>query len=187
MVLAAGCTGDRESAGSQPPTSTSPSTGVDMRFMRLDDGSWQLKEAIRPLTKTGRWAELEPSLDWWAEYERFEPITGGVEGLDVRLSGHHADLEVQTVELTGFTVEPALVGDRRAMIATGPDGEPVTVSIDVSAGYTVMALSYALNADELVRVAAELDVVTFDEWTADGGRVVPCAPLAADCATTSTT
>lgn len=134
VVALAGCVGDDNSSESAP-SADSVSDDVEEQFMRLDGEAWELKQAIQPLTVTGPWVELEPSLEWWAEYERFEPIPGGVEGIDVRLSGHRASLEVQAMELTGFLGEPASVGSRRAIVATGPDGEPATVSIELAAGY----------------------------------------------------
>ncbi|NHB12565.1 hypothetical protein GWK53_39545, partial [Burkholderia cepacia] len=123
--------------------------------MRLESEEWELKEAIQPVTRAASWVELEPSMEWWAEYERFEPIAGGVEGIDVRLSGHRTGLDRQIEEMPEFLGHSATIAGRRAIVGTVPDG-PSTASIELANDYTVMALSYALDPDELATVAAEL-------------------------------
>jgi len=183
LVALLGCHDD----GSPDSAVATPSVdGGPIHFVRLDDAAWELGEAVRPLAVTAPMRALEPSLDWWSEHRRDQPTDGGIEGLDVRLSGHHVGLERQVEELTGFDGTPTMVGQRRAIAATSPEGAPTVVSIELAPDYTVMVLSYALSADELAGVAANLTDVSVDEWTAAGGQVVPCAPPSPACPPTTT-
>lgn len=178
MILAA-CTADAGSTDGASATSTV--VGGPVMFMQLRNSEWERNQAIRPLAQPPAVAAIEPSLDWWEQHHRDQPIPGGVEGQDLRISGHHVALDAQVTELKSADTQPGEVGGRRAILATSPEGKPVAVSIEVRPDYTVMALSYALNLDELAALAETLEPVTEDEWLASGGRVVECAPATPDC------
>jgi hypothetical protein len=152
-----------------------------VEFMQLRSAVWERDEAIRTLAQPPAFAAVEPSLDWWEEYHRDQPIPGGAESQDLRISGHRVALDKQVAELKSFDTQPAQVGERRAVLATSAEGEPVAVSIAVRPDYTVMALSYALNMEELAALAEALEPISEDDWLASGGRVVECAPATSDC------
>jgi hypothetical protein len=178
MILA-GCTTDGESDGVGAST-TLTVAGQSVQFMQLRNADWERDQAIRPLAQPPAVAAVEPSLDWWEQYHRDRAIPGAIERQDLRISGHHVALDAQVTELKTFDTQPGQVGDRRAVLATSPEGEPVVVSIEMRDDYTVMLLSYALSLEELTALAETLEPVSEDEWLASGGQIVECAP-AADC------
>jgi hypothetical protein len=121
-VVLAGCTDDAGSTGGISTTSTVADEPV--LFMHLRTSDWERDQAIRPLAQPSAVATIEPSLDWWEQYHRDQPIPGGVEGQDLRISGHHVALDTQVTELKSFDTRPGEVGERRAVLATSLDGSP---------------------------------------------------------------
>ena len=178
-VVLAGCTDDAGPVGEI--SATSMAAAVPVLFMQLRRADWERDQAIRPLSQPPAVAAVEPSLDWWEQYHRDQPIPGGVEGQDLRVLGAsrrpgHAGRRAEVVR------HPARRGGRVAGgVRDEPRGEPAAVSIEVSPDYTVMALSYALSLEELTALAESLEPVSADEWLASGGQVVECAPPTADC------
>ena len=150
-------------------------------FVELRDDDWSRRQAIWPQAWSPGMATVEPSIDWWAEYERGRPSAGAVESVDLRISGHHVALDTHVAELERFDTHDVTIAAGRAVIATGPDGGPATVSIAVRPDYTVMALSYALGTAELTDVAAALETISQAAWLSAGGRIVACAPPTPDC------
>ena len=93
-MLVASCAG--------PSTTESKASSREPQYMVETESSWTLREAVRPLSPTAVAVKLDPSLDWWAEYERLIPIDGGSRGDDLRLSGHRLNVERQARDLVGF-------------------------------------------------------------------------------------
>jgi hypothetical protein len=146
----------------------------------LDAEGWELREAVN-LAAPGPLAADEPSLDWYAEYERLVPIAGGEEGHDVRLSGHTAGLAEHRSELRGFDATEGDINGRSALWGVGADGKPAVVTIAFDERYTIMALSYALELDDLRRVATQLLPTSQNEWIAHGGKILECLPTDPAC------
>lgn len=186
LALSAGCSSDD---GDEEPSATFgsvPTSVVDTapQHMLLNADGWERGEAVRPLTRPEAMERIEPSLDWWAEHERFEPILGGVEGADVRLSGHHVGLDDQASELVGFQATAGTVAGRRALFGTSSEGTPAVVLLELDPHYTIMVLSYALSVDELREVSEHLEPVSEDDWLAAGGQILECLPPDPGCSPT---
>jgi hypothetical protein len=139
----------------------------------LDAEGWELREAVKSLAGEGP-TTLEPSRDWWAEYERLLPVDGGQEGQDVRVSGHNVSHVEHRNELQGFDAQEGDVNGRPALWAVGPEGRPAIVTMAFVERYTIMVLSYALPLDDLRRVATRLIPADEIEWMAHGGEIIKC-------------
>lgn len=153
------------------------------RFFVLDDPGWDFHEAIDYPEDLGPLGAVEPSLDWYAEFERLIPSADGqsVEGVSLRLSGHDVGVETFRAELVGFELE-RLEGDDTMLIArSGAGGQPSVVVRPVGGSYTFMLLSYGLDTDELVEVAAATRSVCEQEWVDAGGQVLSCMPSEPGC------
>jgi hypothetical protein len=137
------------------------SDDASIYFIQPDD-DWALKEAINPETGT----PAQPSLDWYAEYERF-PAPDRSERVVV--SGHDAD-RLRT-ELLAFGLRPAQVHGVDGEVGSGPDGKPEVAIFEPQRGYAVMGLSYDVDRSGLVAWMAELRQVSEDQWIGAGGRV----------------
>jgi len=154
-----------------------PSTTSASHFMVLQDGGWTLRQAVKPAGVTGAQAGIEPSLDWWSEYERAVAADGGaIEASGVRISGHRLALQDHGGELPGFQGSDGEIDGRPARIGTGPDGPPAVITMAVEDDYTVMVLSYELSVDELTEVAEQLEIVSESDWLAAGGEIRDCEP-----------
>ena len=137
-------------------------------YLASEPDAWKLKEARNP-RPGGPLSQVEPSLDWYAEYERFPDRN---HSLRVRLSGHGVASPTLQQELKGFNFEtareaswPAVPG--RSSDPTGPE----VILLAVAEDYTVMALSYKLDADQLIQWSRSLQPVDESEWVARGGVV----------------
>lgn len=150
------------------------------RYAILDSKGWELREAVKSLAGEGS-RTLEPSRDWWAEYERLVPVDGGREGQDVRVSGHDVSLVEHRNELQGVVAQEGEVNGRPALLAVGPEGQPAIVTIAFAERYTIMVLSYALPLEELRRVATQLVPADEIEWMAHGGEIIECLPTDPRC------
>lgn len=146
-------------------TSAGPAAAV---YLARPDDQWTLKEAYNPLPENTLTRTVEPSLDWYAEYEA--PPANSPRR--VRLSGHSGGVDQVAAELKGFTLAPAMVGsyDGLAGVSSDPIG-PSAVVFGVHANYSVLALSYELPVEALLAWSDDLKVVTESEWTTAGGRV----------------
>ncbi len=130
-------------------------------FVHAVDG-WKLKEAINPSEGT----PAQPSLDWYAEYERF-PTPERSEL--VVLSGHEAP--ALRSELASFQLRAARVRGVDGQAGRGPDSAPALAFFEPIDGYAVMALSNELGTAALIRWMAELRRVTEEQWVDAGGKI----------------
>jgi hypothetical protein len=167
VSLEAGLACGDAGSGSAGVTATSAEAPSAVYLARPDD-QWALKEAYNPLPENTLTRTVEPSLDWYAEYEA--PPANSPHR--VRLSGHSGGVDQVAAELKGFTLEPATVGsyDGLAGVSSDPIG-PSAVVFGVRANFSVMALSYELPVEELLAWADDLKIVTESEWADTGGRV----------------
>jgi hypothetical protein len=130
-------------------------------FVHPVDG-WKLKEALNLADGT----PAQPSLDWYAEYERFPtPMRSEL----VVLSGHEA--AALRKELASFALRPARVRDSAGQAGTSPDGQPSVVFFEPTDGYAVMALSNELGMDPLIQWMAEVQPASEEQWIDAGGRI----------------
>lgn len=185
-ALAASC-GDDDGADQVAGTSGGDDMcpeddGVGPYFLYENEG-WDFRSGADYPAGTSPLGRVEPSLDWFVEYERFTPSSDGtsVEGVSLRVSGHAADVDSQRGELLGFRTEDAEVAGRSGYTGVSPEGEPTVVSMAVEDGYTVMLLSYGLALDDLTQVASAIERVCQSGWVEAGGRVLTCDPLDPDC------
>ena len=136
-----------------------------MYFVRPKD-AWKLKEAVKP--STGQVALTEPSIDWYAEYERF-PAPNRSEA--VRLSAHQSRILRDELGL-GFALRALRVRGQKGFGGTGPDKRPAVVLFDAKPGYAIMALSYELQVEDLRSWMRSLRPASEEEWVDAGGRIV---------------
>jgi hypothetical protein len=137
-------------------------------YLAGEPDAWILKEARNP-RPGGPLAQVEPSLDWYAEYERFPDPS---HSLRVRLSGHGVASPTLQQELKGFSFETAREASWPAVRgrSTDPTG-PEVILLTVADDYTVMELSYELDADQLIQWSRSLQPADESEWVARGGVV----------------
>lgn len=158
-------------------------------YFLYENPDWESRDGADYAAGLGPLEEIEPSLDWSFEYERFTPSPDGaaVEGVSLRLSGHYAALVTQQDELPGFQTDDAEIADRRAYTGVSPEGEPTVVGLDVADDYTLMLLSYGLPLDDLVEIAASVNRVCQRDWIEAGGEILDCDPFEAGCIRPSST
>lgn len=175
-VLAAGCADGEDGARDVSAAGTCENDGGAGPYFLFDHHDWQFLEAIDYPKDGGPLERVEPSLDWYAEYERSTPSTNGVsvEGDSLRLSGHHTALDDHRDELRGFDPEEREIGAVRAFAGIGPDGAPTVVTMAVADDYTLMLLSYGLELEELTDTASAVERVCQSAWMDAGGQVFNC-------------
>lgn len=166
----------------RPTGSEVDKSGDNSVHVVFQDSDWTFKEAVKPLGGPGPLATAEPSLDWFAEYERFVPVTGGEEGLDLLFSGHSVGLLERDKELRGIELTHGNSARRPASWGAGPEGKPAIVNVAFEKNYTVTVQSYALSLDEVRAVAARLVPVTQAQWREHGGEILDCALMDPACA-----
>ena len=139
-------------------------------YLTREADEWKLHEARNP-RPGGPLAQVEPSLDWYAEYERSPDARRAIR---VRLSGHAVASGMLQQELKGFTFAtaggaswPALPG--RPSDPTGPQ----VILFAVADDYTVMALSYELGPNEMIEWSHSLKPAEESTWVTRGGVVEP--------------
>ena len=148
-------------------TTTSAAPGGAIYLAQSDD-RWTLKEAYNPLPENALTRGVEPSLDWYAEYEA--PPANSPRR--VRLSGHAGDMDQVAAELKGFALKPARVGSYDGMAGTSSDPiGPSVVVFGVGRNYSALVLSYELPVEDLLEWSAHLKIATESQWTETGGRV----------------
>ena len=183
-VLAGACSGDDE--GSEDRTAgTSCETGEGgSHYFVFAAPDWEFREAVDYPDDLGPLEAVEPTLDWFAEHERLTPSADGqtVEGVSLRLSGHDASLDEQRSELVGADLRDQQIGGTRALAGIGPDGAPTVVTMAVADDYTLMLLSYGLDLEELIQIAADVQPACEQEWIEAGGEILECMPTDPDCA-----
>jgi hypothetical protein len=126
---------------------------------------WKLKEAINSAKSTTG----QPSLDWYAEYERFPTPTRSEL---VVLSGH--DASALRRELEPFALRPTRIRGSSGQAGVGPDKnkKPAVAFFEPASGYAVMALSYDIDLSALLKWIRDLREATEKQWLDAGGRIV---------------
>jgi hypothetical protein len=164
LGLLAGCSNaGRSSSGTTVPTDVEAS----VYFLTGAQGWPVAKQAYKPRPDNPITSRTEPTLDWYAEHERF-PDPSRSEA--VRLSGHDVPVGQLEDALAGFSLHRRQVRSLQARAGTGPDG-PRVVLLPVAPSYTVMTLSYELSLDELVEWTNALKAVDEAGWVAAGGVI----------------
>ena len=128
---------------------------------------WDLRKAYKPRADDPMTSRTEPSLDWYAEHERYPDPN---HSQSVRLSGHDVPLSVLEGTLAGLELRSQKVKGVNARAGAAPGG-PRIVLLGVGPGYTVMTLSYELSLDELIEWSDALRAVNEAEWVARGGVI----------------
>lgn len=183
VVLAPGCSDGDDGARDVTADLACESDGDAGPYFLFDHQDWQFMEAIDYPEDGGLMEGVEPSLDWYGEYERFIPSADGdsVEGVSLRLSGHHAALDEHHDELRVFDPTEREIDGARAFVGVGPDGAPSVVTMAVADDYTLMLLSYGLELEELTDAALVVRRVCQRAWVEAGGQVLDCLPTEPGC------
>lgn len=182
-VLIASCGGgDGADEVEAAATNCADDGGAGPYFLYERDG-WEFRGGADYPADADPLARVEPSLDWFVEYERFTRASSDatVEGVSLRLSGHEIAIDDQREELVGFRTEGAEIAGRSAYTGVSPEGEPTVVGMAVDDAYTIMLLSYGLGLDELIEAASHIEQACQAAWIEAGGRVLTCDPLDPDC------
>lgn len=153
-----------EVVDSTPAGNGSEDSSPTEYFLHMSS-DWDLQEAVNP-DEDWQFAEPEPSLDWYAEYE-YQPDLSQT----VRLSGHRGALERIHKELPGFDLHPVGVRGGDGLGGRGGGGDPSVVLFEARGDYAVMILSYEHDVEQLATWAKELRHVSEEEWVAAGGIV----------------
>lgn len=164
LGLVAACGGSE--APSREATGQAGAQG-SVYFVTGAQGWPAAKRAYKPRSDDPITSRTEPSLDWYAEHERF-PDPSRSEA--VRLSGHDVPIGQLKDALAGFALHAGRVRGLQARVGSGPDG-PRLVLLPVGPGYTVMTLSYELSLDDLVEWTNALKAVDEAGWVAAGGVI----------------
>ncbi len=183
-ALAGGCSNGEDGGQDGTAGSTCQNDGGAGPYFLFEHEDWEFKGATDLPEDLGPMEAIEPSLDWYAEHERLTPSTDGamVEGVSLRLSGHDADLDEHQDELSGFDAEEQLINGVRALAGIGPDLAPTVVTVTVTNDYTLMLLSYGLELEELIDLAARrVHQVCQPEWIEAGGEILDCLPADPGC------
>lgn len=161
---------------SAPETGPAPGT----QYVLLNDASWTVGEAIDYIGP-GPFAEMDPDLDWYAEYEgpRIDNPDGSHTVPSVTLFGHTTGLQVRKGQLPFFDFRSGQLSGRAALIAGRKDGNPAVVIVELVKGSSVTLLSYDEQAD-LVGLAGRLRLVDERQWAAAGGRRLACNDRSCD-------
>jgi hypothetical protein len=165
---------DARSSGSTSSTTVAagaPSTGTDVPYVLADVDGWQATERADPDPADARSLPGDPSVDWYASFER-SVVDGDVTHVSsVRVSGHALPLDATAEQLLGRTFEPVSIGGFEALVGEPPAAtEPAIVLLSLEGTSTVMALSYELALDSLVGWAEHLRLVSDEEWAAIPSR-----------------
>lgn len=189
LAMLVGSCGDEPDQVANTAPGLCASDGGAGPYFLYEHPDWEFRSGADYPADAGPLQRVEPSLDWFVEYERFTPSSEGatIEGVSLRLSGHEADLATQREELLGFQTDEAESSGRSAYTGVSPDGKPTVIGVEVDAGYTVMLLSYGLGVDELVEIAAAIEQVCQQAWVDAGANILTCDPLAAGCISPSST
>lgn len=150
----------------QRPSTVAPDASGSIYVIRATTDNWRLREARNP-TPNSLSSIAEPSLDWFAEYERF---TDAHHSERVRLSGHGIASAGLESTFAAFTFErrtgmrwPAIEGTSSAPT------EPTLLLLEVVSNYTVMVLSYELHPEALLQWSRQLLPATESAWLGAGG------------------
>lgn len=164
LGLLAACS---SSGGPSAETTVAGGTEASVYFVTGAQGWPAAKQAFKPRPDDPITSRTEPTLDWYAEHDRF-PDPSRSEA--VRLSGHDVPMAQLERSLVGFSLHSRQVHGIQARAGSGPDG-PRVVLLPVAPGYTVMTLSYELTLDDLVEWTNALKAVDEAQWVAAGGVI----------------
>lgn|GEM_PF-4942334 len=161
-----------------------PLTTGSLRCALLENANWESREAVDYPEDLGALGAVEPSLDWYSDFERFTPSSDGQsgEGVSLRISGHNVGIDDLRGQLPGIELQEHGEGDTGLLVGSGRDGGPSSVvAKPVSDTYTLLLLSYGLDVDDLVRVTSEIRPACEQEWVDAGGQILDCVPAEPDC------
>lgn len=153
------------------------------RFVLFDGEGWELKEAVDYPQDLGGLGELDPGIDWYAEFERFVPLEDGTgeQGLSLRLTGYSVAL-AEILEKPGL---PDLAEHddegRQTYQGESPDGSLSAIAWPIGSAYTVVIFGQGLSVDELAATATETRAACQDEWVESGGVILDCMPTERGC------
>lgn len=178
-------TGNRPQTAADGSGQSSQGTApaADTQYLLLDHPQWQLQEAVDYRAGLGQLGELEPDLDWYAEYEgtQIDGDDGAFTIPSITFSGHTAGLEERADQLPGFGFRAEDTGGRRTLVAAPSGANPGVVLLELAPDYSVTLLSYDEVVD-LRDLAARLTPVDERQWIAAGGQMIDCVPLEPGCA-----
>lgn len=164
LALPAACDRAETSTGSASSINVPSPASI---YFTSDATGWPLRKAHNPAADDPISSRAEPTLDWFAEYERYPDPS---RSQSVRLSGHNVSVARLEETLVGFELGARTVMTKAGRAGSGPDG-PRVVLVPVTAHYTVMTLSYELSLDELVGWSNSLRPVDEGGWVARGGVI----------------
>lgn len=171
-----------------PDAAATPSSPGCARLHLIDPEGWELRESIDYPTDLGEFADIAPNLDWYSEYERFEPIGNEtVESFYLSIWGLTADTATVIAESPSAAASPngfeEIDADGRTMLTTTIPEVPAEVVVLIDAGddYSLQLFSNGMNPTELQQLALTARPVCEDEWLRAGGVVLDCSPFDPDC------
>lgn len=163
-------------------TATTSDATVARHYVVFPNGvpakGWRLVEAVR-LTGEGRKAqqELDPALDWFAEY--LGPGTNLAKTPHLSVSGHSQSLrsfrEDHPVD-KGVKVKRGQILGHPAVWGSDPELGTRFVAFAIADGYTIELTAGLMTLAELRRMANTLEETDEAGWRAAGGAVVDCVP-----------
>ena len=169
------------SGATESPAPTDPDESPT-RYVVLERPGWQLQEAVDYRAGLGSFGEVEPDLDWYAEYvgPQIDHNDRSFTVPTARVSGHAAGLEAVRARLVGFEFGPEDLVGRQALVAAAAERSPGVVIVELEAEYSVMVLSYD-DVVDLRDLAGRLVPVDEREWVAAGGQLLDCVPFEPGC------
>lgn len=198
LLLAGACgdgttTEEQVQSGSDTPSSSgardpaeSPVTTAEVastQYALLERSDWHLQEALDYRAGLGPLGEIEPDLDWYAQYEgpRIDHDDDSWTIPTAKLAGYTAGLEALRSQLPGFEFGSEDVGGRPALVAAAANRNPAVVILELQADYSVSILSYD-DVVDLRYLAAGLVLVDEQQWVTNGGQMLDCVPFEPGCA-----
>lgn len=155
------------------------------RFVLLDEADgWEFREAVDYPEDLGDFgSSVGPTLDWYAEYERLDPAADGqsVEGVSLVLSGHDVGLAEFRSRHLGGELEERQGAEGAMLVRPGGEGEPSELAQSSREGYTIQAVSYGLDLEELIQVVSATRPACQQQWLDAGGKILDCVPTEPDC------
>ena len=136
----------------------------------LRDEAWRLREGVDPPVDDRATSVERPALDWYAEYVP----TDSSRSETLRLSGHRAtfDRAHSELEQLGFDLDEVDVDNWTGVGgSTAEVGSRPTVVLLDHGSKSLMLLSYDIDLEVLVNIAAGVRSVDESTWTDAGGVV----------------
>ncbi len=168
----------------EAPGRSATTTSVDAAgpYVLLEAPGWELQEAVDYRAGLGPLDQVEPELDWYAEYigSRIDHDDSSFTVPTARVSGHTAGVEALRAQLVGFELAPEVIGGRQALVAPPADRNPGIVLVELRPDYAITVLSYD-DVVDLRDLAARLVQVDERRWSDAGGQVLDCVPFEPGC------